>query len=417
MIDYVKILFNNIDVKRLYNVPFLDFKADVNLKTGETTSKMAKHHFCKITIYESGIVMFTGSIHKLYNSLKEIRAPNYREESTYKGFNGNQFTASNIFEVREYLKTVFNCESKQMIFQNIEFGVNTTLGFDPQLFLKGLLFHSGSLFEYKYKEHYSQVNNQRYLLKIYNKSNQYKMSTNTLRVEIKTSKMEFLKQTKIQVKIKTFQDVTTKTLNKAEELLLKAFDKVVYYDYTITEKHLTRIQKQNLKLYSNPRYWIYYLSSKHRDRPKKRLKDILQKYSQNLHSIITEDIKQKCVIINSLSKQPKCVVINSSYIELNTTQNQVRKCPVTGIDLSREKECANYILTSTLRYLKRHDKNKYFEVCGLLLKKSNPYHTKYEEDIINHLAKQIRNRFNNRRTIRDIGYKTKLYYNQYALTF
>ena len=335
----MKILFKNIDVNHLYNLPFLDFEMVVNSKTGEiSTKKKANYHFCKIVIYESGVVLFTGSIHKLYNSLKGIKAPNYRENETYKGFNGNQFTIDNIYEVRKHLENLFNCTSKQMIFQNIEFGINTTPFFNPQLFLKGLLFHNGKLFEYKYNEHFSQVKHQRYLLKIYNKSNQYQMSENTLRVELKILKTEFLKQ----VRIRTFEDVTVSTLNNAKELLLKVFDEVVYYDYTIVKKNLTERQKRSLKLYSNPRYWIYDLKPRYRDRPKKKLKDFIQKYSKNLQEEIRQNIIEKCVIINRLSEYSKCVIINRSNIELNVTHKgtikPLKKSSITGIVFSSKKE-------------------------------------------------------------------------------
>ncbi|MBP1840401.1 hypothetical protein [Formosa algae] len=339
MIDYVKILFNNVDVNYLCSLPFLDFETVVNSNTGElSTKKTANYHFCKIVIYESEIVLFTGSIHKFYNSIKEVKAPNYKENGTYKGFNGNQFNINNIIEVRQHLKTLFNCKPHQMIFQNIEFGINSTPVFNPQLFIKGLLFHKGKLFEFKYNEHFSQVKHQRYLLKIYNKSNQYQMKENTLRVELKIIKTEFLKETGIR----TFEDVSVQTMNKAKELLLKAFDEVVYYDYTVEKKNLTERQKVSLKLFSNPRYWIYELNPKDRDRPKKKLKDFILKYSQNLQREIRQNIIVKCVIINRLSEPSKCVIINTSNIGLNITHKALtkhnEKRSITATVLSKEKD-------------------------------------------------------------------------------
>ena len=70
------------------------------------------------------------------------------------------------------------------------------------------------------------------------------MNENTLRVELKILKTEFLKQTEIR----TFENITVLTLNKAKGLLLKVFDEVVYYDYTIVKKNLTERQKQSLKM-------------------------------------------------------------------------------------------------------------------------------------------------------------------------
>ena len=408
MIDYVKIHFKNIDTTRLFNLPFLDFKTVVNLKTGvSTTKKTVTYHFCKITIYDNGTVLFTGSIHKMHNSINGVLAPNHNTKDIYKGFNGNKFTFSDMMEIKIHLVELFNCLPKQMIFQNIELGVNTTPYFNPQLFLTGLLYHNGKLFEYKYNNRFSQVKHQRYLLKIYNKSEQYGMSENTLRIELKIIKTEFLKQTGI----KTFADVTTETLKRAEILLLKAFDEVVYYDNTISKKNLSKREKQSLKSYSNPRYWINNLKPQHRHRHKKKLEYLIHNYSEDLKKITSKEIVKKCVIINRNYKKPKCVIINSSYIGLNITQNTLtkpcKKCPITGIDLSKEKEGAKYIRNTTIKHLKKNDVSMYYKLCSLLLRNSNPKHTKFEKNIISHLAKQVRNRYYNQRAIKQKGYKNK----------
>ena len=99
MIDYVKILFRDIDVIRLLSLSCLDFKTEVSESTGELSSKkVADYKFCKITILNNNIVLFTGSIHKLWNELQGIKAQNHRGQK-YRGFNGNMFTINNIIEV------------------------------------------------------------------------------------------------------------------------------------------------------------------------------------------------------------------------------------------------------------------------------------------------------------------------------
>src|SRR5690606_31880189 len=135
--------------------------------------KKADYHYCKIIVYDSGLVLFSGSIHKLWNSLNGVSAPNKRECKNYKGFNGNQFTLKNVLEAREHLQELFDCEAEQMMFKNIELGINATPLFNPQQYIKGLLYHNGKLFESRYNEHFAQVIHQRYYIKIYNKSNQY----------------------------------------------------------------------------------------------------------------------------------------------------------------------------------------------------------------------------------------------------
>ena len=92
MIDYIKLQILNINIDKLLNNKKLDFKTVVSESTGEiSTKRIATFHYCKITVYDTGIVIFQGSIHKLFNSVKGIIAPNYNQEN-YKGFNGNDFS-------------------------------------------------------------------------------------------------------------------------------------------------------------------------------------------------------------------------------------------------------------------------------------------------------------------------------------
>ena len=120
--------------------------------------------------------------------------------------------------------------------------------------------------------------------------------------------------------IKTFADINEDTLKKAKELLLKRFDEVMHYDYTIVKKNLKKNDLDKLKVYSNPRYWIEDLQPNHRHRPKEHLRKITLSNSDQIHQQIRFDIIQKCVMNNQLHKSNKCVINNYSTIRLNTTQ-------------------------------------------------------------------------------------------------
>lgn len=395
MIDYIKILLINIDSKRLLDSPILTFYRAISEKTGEhENKKIAKYHHCKILIYDSGLVIFKGSIHKLYNSLKNVYAPNYNSnhKEVYKGFNGNIFTLLNIYEIKTHLTNLFNCNENQMRFQNIELGVNTTLNFNPNIFLKGLLFHKGKYFEYRYNNNLAQAIHQRFIFKIYNKSNQYGIDKHTLRVELKVNKTEEIKS----LDITTFADINNTTMQKARDMLLRRFDEAVYYDYTIDRKRTLNRDNKLLTVYSNPRYWLEDLKSNHRDRHKKKLTYLIKKYSENLHQIIRHDIEQKCVIINRESSSDKCVIINHSSIELNITQtptkNSTRICPITLLDISMQKADSFLLSNTGLKYYEKNNPEKYsFFLKTLITGREN----KYEKDIYNKLSKQIRNRFYN----------------------
>lgn len=349
VIDYVKIQIEKPDLSHLYKNKELDFIIEVSENTGElSTKKTATYHFCKIIIHESGNAFFQGSIHKMWNSIGKIYSPNYElTKNQYKGYNGNLFTLNNIIEVRSHLEKLFNCKPEQLIFRNIEFGVNTTPSFDPNLYIKGLLYHKGKMFEYRYNGYYAQVFHQRYIIKIYNKSIQYGINAYTQRVEVKILKMKELQS----YNINSFNDITRTTLLKAQELILKRFDEVMHYDYTIDKKKLSKPQKRLVSNYSNPRYWINELKPNQRNRHSLKLSLITQNFSHNIHEKIRDEIIEKCSIINRLSKKTKCSIINRSNIGVKTLHNTPRKKAKKNVRKHIQNE--SYLIVNNRRWKKK----------------------------------------------------------------
>jgi len=408
VIDYVKLVIKDIDIDRLVNHQKLDFISDLNESTGENSKKKkAIYHHCTITIYETGIVLFRGSIHKMFNSIMNIYPPSYinqsREVLLYKGYNGNLLTLDNITFIRLHLENLFKCNSSQMLFQNIEIGVNTLPGFCPREFIKGLLYHHAKEFEFKYDGNYAQAVHDRYLLKIYNKSKQYGLPEHTLRVELKIRKTEHLTPTGIR----SFADINTITLENAKILLLKTFDNVVYYDYTIRKEALNDLNRERIKEYSSPRFWLQELMPNRRSRPKAKLAEIIFNHSENLHSIVRKEIMRMCVIINRPINDPNCVIIHSSSIGLNITQNSTRICPITGIDISMQKDDSNLLSNTGLRHLRENEPSLFKKLIEVFITGKD---NKFERDIYSRLSKQIRNRFYNQRDLFVINQK-KLFLN------
>ena len=69
-----------------------------------------------------------------------------------------------------------------------------------------------------------------------------------------------------------------------------------------------------------------------------------------------------------------------------------RKCVITGISLELEKDNARYIRTNTIMHVKETDEHLYSLLCSLLLPHTGKKPV-FEETIIKHLAKQVRNRY------------------------
>lgn len=72
-----------------------------------------------------------------------------------------------------------------------------------------------------------------------------------------------------------------------------------------------------------------------------------------------------------------------------------RKCVITGISLELEKSEARYIQTKTIRRVKETDGHLYSLLCSLLLPRTGVVPV-FESNIINQLAKQVRNRYYNK---------------------
>lgn len=354
MVDYTKIYLINIDVQKLLKSKVLDFKSTISKTTGEINESVfiAKYHFCEITIQtikeegkpERTHVFFIGSIHKMWNELNGIKAPNYDEKKLYKGFNGNQFTLNDIVEVRTHLECLFDCKASQMIFQNIEFGVNIILDYNPILFIKGLLYRQNIMFEFSHCGNTSKVIYCNYLLKIYSKSYQYGMAENVIRIELKTLKMDGLKDKHIPIDINTFKDINENTLDQVSKLLIKRFNEIRHYDYSIDKKKLTERKLNAIGNYSNPRYWINDLEPNERYRHLTELDSITTKFSKKrfqkigieikkkcsminrlFHNKTKEEINKKCSTINRVFQNSFCSTVNHLDKELNIIQNTIKK--------------------------------------------------------------------------------------------
>lgn len=294
-LDYVKLLLKNINFHQLEFYRNLNFTIEVCTKTGEIFEniKVASYHHCKIRIIQGKnevYVVFTGSIHKMWNSISNISTPNVLPKTKDKGFNGNTFTFSEFCKARKHLEWLFSCKSDNMKIQNIEFGTNIHLPFAPPQFLKGLLFHKGCAFNSRYRDSYYVANHCFFDLKLYDKGMQYRMNgNNILRVEIKIKKTEEMKRCKLS--ITSLADITLFSLNKVLKMLTNRFDEVVYYDMSIREENLSKYEKKNLLNYNNPRYWMD-LKPNRRDRPRKKLKKLIEMHSDNIGRQIRNSITQ-----------------------------------------------------------------------------------------------------------------------------
>jgi hypothetical protein len=301
MVDYIKIKLLDADIDRLKEK--FDFSTRYTPNTAETDETYEyKTHFCTLTIYPSGNVYFKGSIHKYWNSLHGVYKVKgfgknrlFNKVNTLKeGFNANQFDYSNIISLRRHLCCLLECHPDNMLIQGIEFGVNLFTDFAPRTFVKGLLYHKAKPFDFKHYKNYAQCKHWQYLVKIYNKSYQYRLSSNILRVEVKITKSLIANN----IGIETFNDITPQTLENALEYVKTAFIDSVYFDYTIRENELSNLNQTKVKDYKNQLYWTEDLDKKQRHKQKENLNKLILHYSDNLKGKILTDIDKKRGLFN-----------------------------------------------------------------------------------------------------------------------
>jgi len=285
-VDFTTLLVKNCIGKKLLKDPRFDFNENINFDTGVQidNKRVAEYHFCKIIVYDTGTVFFKGSLHKLYNSLNNILAPNFDNSKTYNGFNGNEFTMKMIEETIKHLEIIFNLDRSNFEFKKLEIGTNVKTSFELPRILKSLLTLNGKRFEFRYNENFAQIEMDNYFVKIYNKTNQYEMKENVLRIEIKTKRMVVFKECNLI----TLEDLNPDNITKALNLVLCRWEKVLMTDYTIDEASLARTQKTALNnKFKHPTFWIGLKPNK-RDTPKKQFQDIILNHSDQIQRSISK---------------------------------------------------------------------------------------------------------------------------------
>lgn len=226
--------------------------------------------------FKSGTILIKGSFHKYFND----GLHNY-----------NDFTFSNFIVVVEEICSKYSLNPKNCIVQNIEYGVNLSIKYKVNEVLSNLLFHKGKIpCNDEVETFYTFIHNN-YLLKIYNKSEQYKrygIDDNIFRFEsVKKRSVE------LPTDINSLYDLTNRgNLKYFNGDLLKRWNEVLLNDFTLNKSDLKAKDKLKLMRYSNRQYW-QETSSNRRHRPKQHFKELIMNHSENVHEYIYKEIERK----------------------------------------------------------------------------------------------------------------------------
>jgi hypothetical protein len=294
VIDFVKVEIVGVSVEEMLNNDSLEFIGEHNEQTGELSSKhIAVIYGMEVIVYDSGYIFVKGSIHKYFNFIHSVHAPNQRTEILkMKGFNGNDFNYSQLIYACKHLASVLSVEQHNMRLRNIEIGVNVSHGFKTKMILSYLMRHNGKGFSNPLSRvlTYRRLNHQQYALKCYDKKLQYSLGKEVLRFEIHFSKMTKLNTSGLH----TVSDLLSHSmLNYLKQLLLQRWEEILIYDYTISDKKLTAKQKIDLLKYKNPTFWNVDLMPNQIYRHKKNYQGIEQENSRNVKQNLKNLISHK----------------------------------------------------------------------------------------------------------------------------
>ena len=301
-VDFIKARLQGVNIPKLTSNKLFKQTRETYIDSdfGECSKLILEYKNLVITIYKNKVAILTGSLHYFYND----GIHNY-----------NNFTFTNLVNTLEEVAELLEIELKNIVLQNIEFGVNIILPFLVQNITNNLLIHNKKEFLKPYDFDYRRAQHQRYWVKIYNKGKQFKRPENILRVELKYKKMIDLHK----LGLYNCLDLTNKQLHtQLLAILLEKWSNIMLYDFTIEKEQLKPLEKTKILQYQNQNYWLN-LSNQERQRQKTKLRYL----SINFGTNIQEEIKALMLLKwNSLFE--KCIPNNQYYKGLINIQKEFR---------------------------------------------------------------------------------------------
>lgn len=274
MVDFVRLSIPSELVKSLRKNPNLDFQATVSNKTGEVSCReVLKVDGLTLSILQGGCGELKGSIHKFRNGGLH---------------NFDQFTISKFIDTLRNLNQMLGIRTELLPLRGLEFGVNIDPKHLTSEVLGGMITYGNKSFSRQNngaEDYYLQADGQRYLLKVYDKGQQYsslkECNGNILRFEIKVIKMIHLASARISCLKDLFKPESKMLLRS---LLWDAFNKIIFVDPTLDLDFCD-------PYWRNPKFW-QGLDRRSRLREKGRLSLVNYEHSDQVGLTIGNNILQ-----------------------------------------------------------------------------------------------------------------------------
>lgn len=309
MFDGAKHLHILVPIEKMMANPLLKFSRSVDLFTGEDTTANkihARFQGWRFTAHRLGDewthVSGAGSYHTYFNNGKH---------------NYNDFTRIQLAQTIERMRIDFGFHPNYENLNNIEFGVNITLPFSVSRVLDSLLTYKGVPFERPIEnENYYQCKTKEFILKIYDKSRQFSLPSNTMRFEIKVVSMSFLKSKGIAIAVMA-DLLNAENYPKIGNLLISYFNKILFCNknidiHSLSDKDKELYLRGSIKsFWQRPQRFRYDSQSSYEAARKawKRKEDLFRlRFSPSFNRDIENRIKSKWEYLT------KCTPEDSNYI-------------------------------------------------------------------------------------------------------
>ncbi len=333
MIDFIKCEILNINIEYLLNIEELEFSSRFNHRTNEIGKERlyARYKDYLITIVYERRVFIQGSIAISKN-----------------GNNHENLSHASFCEAVNELEELLNVKSNQIKLQNFEYGFSVDIRnlYPTDFIIENIIDYKGYLADvdsYAKNGYGIQYRRDHYHFKIYDKTSQYNLDNNILRIEVRVKKMVHVKKYNINY-LKDLQNKNSwyrlkcNLLDKVEQLIICNLDKIDAFNFP-------KLDYLQLKTWENPEYW-----RNNRPNPKNYSLGSKDSYYKHLRKRYIE-IKQE--FIELINKH------NLDYVKKDIIEQiniEYRKCvpQLPLIEIYQSGLSDSYKLSSGIRSL---DKN------------------------------------------------------------
>ena len=383
-LDHLKILSLNSEyAELLYKNPLLKMFSKSE-KFGNKLDRENKNIKSTYTKSYKEILFCFFTKEEVFTKLEILIKPHYYFNDNLH--NANDFSALDCIKTLTEIKDIFNFPVDELTILNTEFGLNAISPIDSKDLILCAIYHEKNEFinssdslkfsKISFKHHKDGTANKYKQIKFYAKGLQFPdyADINTFRFEVKSKERKYIKTLGIY---KYTDLLKLETYHKLAEVIKLEFNKVLILDISNMGQNLTNKELLKLNLYLNTITWAKSLQGSRNlfNKYKNDYFKLLDKTESNIHSklnlIIDYKLKEllKPCAVSTTNKKVKPCAISDVYIIGNRTQNKIRKCEVTGLNISMQRSDSFLLADVGLRYYLKTDVKIYNEVKRKYLSK------------------------------------------------